>query len=99
MKPQFEHDCDECVLLGRIEHSRKTVPDFMPDDDGLLTLAIGLCDVKHVDLYWCEKQPRPTVIARYSDEGSDYVSGLMHAGANKDLLAAKKLAMRKGLLK
>ena len=65
----------------------------------LVTLFDDLCSKKHVDLYFCDKQPRPTVIARYSDEGSDYASGLVHAEANKDLFVAKKLAMMKGLLK
>ena len=99
MKPQFKHDCDECVLLGRLEHGLNVVPNFMPNDEGMVTLFDDLCSKKHVDLYFCDKQPRPTVIARYSDEGSDYASGLVHAEANKDLFVAKKLAMMKGLLK
>lgn len=51
----------------------------------------------HADLYFCNQLHKlPTVIARYSDEGSDYTSGL--GSRIPSLMHAEKLAKEKGLL-
>lgn len=50
------------------------------------------------DLYYCGKG-HPTVIARYSSDGSDYVSGLASAGAIPVLGIARQRAINRGLLK
>jgi len=96
MKPRFQHDCDQCVFLGRAEHTISIHPGFMPSDedfDGVFELA----SKKDVDLYFCKKGPW-TVIARYSDDGPDYVSGLQLADRTPDLKIARRMAQAKGLL-
>jgi hypothetical protein len=99
VKPRFDHDCVQCILLGRIEHGTAIHPDFMPSDEDW-SKVFELAGTKHVDLYFCTKQGSdlPTVIARYSDEGSDYASGLHSAAAIPDLAIAKRMAQAKGLL-
>lgn len=61
----------------------------------------------YADLYYCLQLGIPTVIARYSDEGDDYVSGLQFASAKgtgfeKPFIAvmreAKRRAIEKGLI-
>jgi hypothetical protein len=53
-------------------------------------------DAKH-DLYFCPQGGRPTVIARYGDEGHEYMSGLFSAHI-EPLDEAKKRAVANGLL-
>ena len=51
------------------------------------------------DLYFCDQGGLGiTVIARYSGNGPDYVSGLSAAPHIKDLAEAKKRAVAEGLL-
>jgi len=96
VKPQFQHDCDKCDFLGRVVHTTALHPDFMPPDEDYAELfALGTAKV--VDLYLCKKGSW-TVIARYSDDGPDYVSGLQFADGNPDLKIAKRMAQAKGLL-
>lgn len=54
----FTHDCDRCIFLGHWED-----PEML---DGY----------QHFDFYACPARPGMTtsIIARYSNEGSDYVS-------------------------
>ena len=59
--PHFVHDCDDCHYLG------DTMVDVF-NSDGVLVSS------RFVDLYFCASEP--TIIARYSDEGPDYGSGL-----------------------
>jgi len=51
------------------------------------------------DLYYCDTEP--TVIARYGDEGYQYMSGMVfaHPDGNEPLYEAKKRAIEKGLIK
>lgn len=53
------------------------------------------------DLYFCKAQcTGETVLARFSDEGSNYQSGLCFAyGVNPLLTRARRLAVQRGLLK
>jgi len=98
MKPVYTHDCTKCVLLGRYETTTGVVPNFTPSDEQWeRTFAANT--KKEYDLYFCGKQADlPTVIARYGDEGSHYVSGLHGAEHDEFLKAAKNLAIVKGLL-
>lgn len=66
------------------------------------------CDVctflgthEEYDLYFCPQSGMPTVIARYGNEGANYMSGLSFAqpDVNKILYEAKLLAVKQGLLK
>ena len=64
-EPQYKHDCDACAFLGTY----------------LDTLG-GVKGPQHADsydLYYChgENTRLPTVIARYSSRGPDYLSGLV----------------------
>ena len=49
------------------------------------------------DLYFC-KMALPTVIARYSDDDSDYVSGLVLADKIPDLGEARNRAIAAGYM-
>lgn len=80
IKPQFKHDCDLCVFLGRFEDDR---PEALYWD---------------YDLYWCNQGDRnPTVIARHSDQGQDYYSGIVHAPFIPALAEAAARASKRGL--
>lgn len=50
------------------------------------------------DLYHCGQSNFPTVIARFSDEGPDYLSGMVFANVSVPLREAKRLAEERGLL-
>jgi hypothetical protein len=76
------------------------------DCDKCIFLEEFKTDEKVYDLYFCGNGgPGPTVIARFSSEGKDYLSGLQIAKAfktrepNYPLVVALKLAKEKGLLK
>lgn len=59
-KPMFVHDSDCCVFLGHYHDS-----------------TFSMCSERRAfDLYWCEQGGDPTVLARYSDDGPDYFSGI-----------------------
>ena len=64
-KPNFKHDCDECVFLGEIRFRNNFTREVDPDT------------VQVADLYVCPQGGYPTVIARFSDTDSDYISGIM----------------------
>lgn len=51
-----------------------------------------------IDLYFCGQHGIPTVIARYSSQGSDYVSGLALASHFPELMTAKMRATAAGHL-
>ncbi len=79
---KFKHDCDTCRFLGTVEgpHPRMAVKN-----------------PPHVaaDLWYCERaELGGSVIARYSDEGSDYSScpiTLLSKDSNPMLLWANAL--------
>lgn len=50
------------------------------------------------DLYYCAKG-HPTVIARYGDDGSEYLSGMSFVGKVDELTEAHRRAAASGLLK
>lgn len=72
-------------------------PRFEHDCDACKFLG----NVKGWDLYWCSQGGGPnisTVIARFSDSGPDYISGMGHARDNEMLALAVVRAFRAGLL-
>jgi hypothetical protein len=75
---------------------------FKHDCEHCHFLGNVLAGGKEVDLYFCNQAGMPTVIARYSDEGSDYASGMPFGhpvdGSIAELMVARALAVRKGLL-
>lgn len=56
----FTHDCDECVYLGPLTQG---------------PTEIGFREGRY-DLYVCERNKLPTVVARYGDDGCEYYSGM-----------------------
>lgn len=64
MKHLFTHDCDRCVLVGSI-----TYPAPMWNGQ------VKTQSMRRADLYCCPEQALGAdIIARFSDEGSDYSS-------------------------
>lgn len=60
---------------------------------------LGHSDDGKKDLYFCPQTGTlPTVIARYSDHGPDYMSGIAFAPFNPDINKAVRLAKERGLL-
>jgi hypothetical protein len=49
------------------------------------------------DLYHCKQGGMPTVIARYGDDGPDYMSGMALADGNSIIFEARERAIAKGL--
>lgn len=86
--PVYEHDCDKCVFIGNTPCSSKYVPK------GILS----------VDLYVCKNGPGTTFIARYGNDGGDYMSGFSPFWFFRDdmrdypLVIAVKEAMLRGLI-
>lgn len=77
VRPAWEHDCEDCIFLGRANGDEV------------------------VDLYYCPNaRPWPTLIARFSDEPHDYISGLVFGMCNLDerLAQAYRIAMETNLL-
>lgn len=96
-KPVFAHDCDDCTFLGTLEY-RCTLS--RPVSGASWRFTVDKVEVPGFltvwDLYHCAK--RPTVIARYGDEGPSYKSGLQFAKQDSELALAEKLAIEKGLI-
>jgi hypothetical protein len=72
------------------------MPAFQHDCSGCIFLG----HYQGHDLYFCPQNGLPTVIARYSSEGSDYKSGMPFAdGIDPELTEAKKRAVEKGIFR
>lgn len=74
-------------------------PQFIHDCERCCQF-LGSFDAKDgpADLYFCQNDILPTLVARYSDEGSDYVSGLAFVGIHDGITEANRLAVEQGLL-
>jgi hypothetical protein len=92
-KPQYIHDCNRCVFLGRYKITDKETQKYYPGN-------------KSVDLYHC-KGKIGDIVVRYGNEGSEYSSmpvGYASEGSNKAHQEAeirakdKKLLSNKGLV-
>lgn len=88
IRPQFKHDCERCVFLGRVYSSTSEHEKEMSD----------------FDLYYCDGGSLyETVIARFGSDGPDYMSGLNFTYIEKEhcvfpLIEAKKRAIILGLI-
>ena len=82
MKKNHTHDCSKCIFLGN--YSTIVNYEHKPIEG----------KKRVYDLYYCSWEP--TVIARYSDHGNDYRSGLFssHPAIHKGI----KIALTKKLL-
>ncbi len=82
--PLFKHDCDRCIFLGCFESVfKRTEVEIYPN---LL-----------YDLYYCSNGD--TVIARYGNDGPEYMSGLSSINTVPVLKEAKNRAIKAGYLK
>ena len=81
--PQYIHNCDNCHYLGRC----------------LCRCECGCESGKEADLYYCPQGSLPTVIARFSDYGPDYISGLYSVESSPLLKEAYNRAVKAGLIK
>jgi len=79
-KPAYVHDCATCVFLGRYYR-------YLPGDP----------ELKEYDLYFHQHENRAqrTVIARFSDSGPDYTSGL--ESGSLELVEAMRRVIRFGI--
>jgi hypothetical protein len=79
--------------------SESDKPKFEHDHDCCVFLGHWDGGQRPADLYYCDQGiGEDIVLARYSDEGSDYQSGLYGAEQIPELAAAKRLAEGAGLL-
>lgn len=61
--PTYKHDCKNCTFLGTVEAS-----------------YLGASAVETYDLYICVHAQKPclsSIVARYNDDGSEYISSLL----------------------
>jgi len=73
-------------------------PQYEHDCDGCTFLGVYEGE-KNYDLYFCiQGAPVPTVVARYSDNKSGFLSGLSGADWSLPLAEAKRLAEKRGFL-
>lgn len=75
-----------------------TKPMYQHDCDACTFLGISEDGNVKADLYHCPQSGLPTIIARRSSEGPDYISGVVFAKKDKHLQRAKFLAEEQGLL-
>lgn len=83
--PKYRHDCDNCLFLGRLTaHSHGWKDHRIQDYDLYVCARNGVAD---------------TVSARYGDEGSEYMSGLLfaHRRIVPELVEAKRRAEACGI--
>ena len=73
-------------------------PEYKHDCDNCTYLGFEKKDGKMVDLYFCPQHTLPTIIARYSSEASDYISGIQLANHFPELWTAKTRATAAGLI-
>jgi hypothetical protein len=84
-KPQYKHDCNKCIFLGRYRVADKETQNYYPGN-------------KSVDLYYCKGSG---IVARYGNEGSEYSSapvGCANESKNNAHKDAELRAKDKGLL-
>lgn len=55
-------------------------------------------DGSQLDLYICQRQKLPSVLARYGNQGHQYLSGLTAAANDPHLAEAKRRAISLGLV-
>lgn len=85
------------IVHDRADQDDYGTPNYMHDCDACVFLG----EADDYDLYWCSQGGGTnisTVIARFSSNGPDYISGLAHARGNEKLALAVVRAFRKGLL-
>lgn len=78
---RYKHDCDDCKYLGTVEgpHPRLALPN---------PVKVAY------DLHFCQRCDGGSVIARYSNEPSNYVSSplsMLHIDAHPALMWARAL--------
>jgi len=82
-KPKFKHDCSICVFLGTSREPMRLTKN-------------GEVPGRIYDMYVHKGRVETTVVARYSDEPSDYGSGL--GIRSSTMLYVALMAVRQGYL-
>ncbi len=69
---KWEHDCDDCIYLGRYEEYKADEGEVFNSDGK----RVAHNPAQVYDLYYCEKQSLVggTVLARWGNEGHEYHS-------------------------
>lgn len=67
--PVFNHDCDACIFLGTIKIDKDSRESCFP-----FHLDLYVCNNSDVENSESRSVFGPTLLARYSDEGSHYAS-------------------------
>ena len=75
-----------------------SAPQFAHDHDKCVFLGPVTLEGTDADLYYCDQSGMPTVIARFSDQDSDYTSGLVLAEHDPFLSEAKRRATTRGII-
>ena len=85
----FKHDCELCIFLGEHIYRDNFSIKVNPEP-------------RAADLYVCSQDEFPTIIARFSDEKSDYIAGIMlnnkHGFQHLCLREAQLRAFSSGIL-
>jgi hypothetical protein len=72
MKPQFVHNCDACVLIGRSDRRITIHPNMMPTDNCMIEMDEAMArGRRQVDYYLCEKDDK--VVVRYGSRPHNFV--------------------------
>ena len=72
-KPQFNHDCNDCMFLYTTSDFEIRYLESISKKRTHAKVKRNGND-KEYDMYYCQKEP--TIIARYGDCGSQYLSGM-----------------------
>lgn len=86
----------------KVEEATYGTPMFAHDCESCIFLGGGSLEGDRevwYDYYYCGQGGRPTVIARYSSDGPDYLSGMDNVPTTPPLQEAYRRAKNAGLIK
>lgn len=78
--PQHKHDCSVCLFLGTIGIPASSKPDNNPETGSGINYDLYYCRQDNTPPLDANRKPTlppptlPTLVARWSDNGPDYVS-------------------------
>ena len=94
--PIYKHDCEKCLFLFTDSLTKNCMIQAEKDNTTTETLKQMYFDFKQkakYDLYYCNQAGYPTVVARYSNEPAEYISGIIvqHWAIQKGVAYAKNI--------
>lgn len=98
---ECEDDLAEMKLRKSAEDAANGTPMFEHDCKSCIFLGGGSLESNPeiwYDYYYCSQGVRPTVIARYSSDGPDYLSGVYNIATTPPLAEAYRRAKEAGLI-